>query len=128
MIIVWSCSRYSLTSKLPKGMFQLATGDGEKLMEFCPSFQVVQLLKQGLSPQNACESVLKSTMHEKGHAFEAGLIALDSKVIFNEYFCIVIDRVMLVHVEVLKNGEMSGLVNYMMDSHMQFGPKERTPS
>jgi N4-(beta-N-acetylglucosaminyl)-L-asparaginase len=56
-----------------------ATGDGETLMKFCPSFQVVQLMKKGESPQMACESVLKSMVEANGAWFEAGLVALDAK-------------------------------------------------
>ncbi|KAK2852531.1 hypothetical protein Q7C36_007732 [Tachysurus vachellii] len=58
-----------------------ATGDGDKIMCYCPSFQIVQLMRQGLSPKEACCSVLtdikKRTAEEK--CFEIGLIALNLK-------------------------------------------------
>jgi N4-(beta-N-acetylglucosaminyl)-L-asparaginase len=34
-----------------------ATGDGDKIMRFCPSLRVVELLRDGLSPTEACKSV-----------------------------------------------------------------------
>ncbi|XP_041036557.1 N(4)-(Beta-N-acetylglucosaminyl)-L-asparaginase isoform X5 [Carcharodon carcharias] len=40
-----------------------ATGDGDKIMCFCPSFHVVQLMKQGLSPADACQSVIQDICH-----------------------------------------------------------------
>ena len=58
----------------------LATGDGEKLMQFSPSFQVVQLMRQGCTPQEACDTVLKNIIAIKGSWFEAALIAIDCKV------------------------------------------------
>ncbi|XP_053477570.1 N(4)-(Beta-N-acetylglucosaminyl)-L-asparaginase isoform X2 [Ictalurus furcatus] len=58
-----------------------ASGDGDKIMCYCPSFQTVQLMRQGLSPKEACCSVLadirKRTGEEK--CFEIGLIALNLK-------------------------------------------------
>ena len=80
-MIGWSCCRYNHIIRLSKEVFTIiATGDGEKLMKFCPSFHVVQLMKQGHSPQYACEYVLKDISKEIQHHFEAGLIALDHKV------------------------------------------------
>eukprot|EP00047_Mylnosiga_fluctuans_P014468 m.38744 g.38744 ORF g.38744 m.38744 type:complete len:318 (-) comp5524_c0_seq4:152-1105(-) len=37
-----------------------ATGEGDRIIQFAPAFQVVQLLKQGVAPQAACEQVLSS--------------------------------------------------------------------
>ncbi|XP_067093123.1 N(4)-(Beta-N-acetylglucosaminyl)-L-asparaginase isoform X2 [Osmerus mordax] len=58
-----------------------ATGDGDRIMCYCPSFQIVQLMKQGSSPNEACCAVLKDirrrTFPEK--CFELGLIALNMK-------------------------------------------------
>ncbi|XP_043552617.1 N(4)-(Beta-N-acetylglucosaminyl)-L-asparaginase isoform X3 [Chiloscyllium plagiosum] len=58
-----------------------ATGDGDKIMCFCPSFHVVQLMKQGLSPGDACQSVIQDICHRVGNKdiFEIGLIALNMK-------------------------------------------------
>ncbi|GCC19378.1 hypothetical protein chiPu_0018345 [Chiloscyllium punctatum] len=59
----------------------VATGDGDKIMCFCPSFHVVQLMKQGLSPGDACQSVIQDICHRVGNKdiFEIGLIALNMK-------------------------------------------------
>ncbi|XP_028845283.1 uncharacterized protein LOC114795799 isoform X2 [Denticeps clupeoides] len=58
-----------------------ATGDGDKIMCFCPSFHIVQLMKQGLSPREACCAVLADIMMKTGQdkCFEIGLIALNMK-------------------------------------------------
>ncbi|XP_048126093.1 N(4)-(Beta-N-acetylglucosaminyl)-L-asparaginase isoform X1 [Alosa alosa] len=58
-----------------------ATGDGDKIMCFCPSFHVVQLMKQGSTPREACHTVLADIMMKTGQdkCFEIGLIALNMK-------------------------------------------------
>ena len=58
----------------------LATGDGEEIMKFCPSFKIVQLMKDGRSPQEACEDVIRGMKEHNEHWFEVGVIALDIKV------------------------------------------------
>ncbi|XP_043552618.1 N(4)-(Beta-N-acetylglucosaminyl)-L-asparaginase isoform X4 [Chiloscyllium plagiosum] len=65
-----------------------ATGDGDKIMCFCPSFHVVQLMKQGLSPGDACQSVIQDICHRVGNKdiFEIGLIALNMKHPLSEAF------------------------------------------
>uniref|UniRef100_UPI00398ED5EA N(4)-(Beta-N-acetylglucosaminyl)-L-asparaginase isoform X1 n=1 Tax=Pristiophorus japonicus TaxID=55135 RepID=UPI00398ED5EA len=59
----------------------VATGDGDNIMCFCPCFHVVQLMKQGLSPADACQSVIQDICHRVGKKaiFEIGLIALNMK-------------------------------------------------
>lgn len=57
-----------------------ATGDGEQIMKFCPSFKIVQLMKEGRSPQQACEDVVTEMKRQSSRSFEVGLIALDTKV------------------------------------------------
>lgn len=61
-----------------------ATGDGEKIMQYCPSFHIVQLLKSGKSPQEACEEVVREMKEGSttGECFEVGVIALNPKVSF----------------------------------------------
>ncbi|KAM6977735.1 LOW QUALITY PROTEIN: N(4)-(Beta-N-acetylglucosaminyl)-L-asparaginase [Aplochiton taeniatus] len=57
-----------------------ATGDGDKIMCFCPSFHVVQLMKHGACPNDACallDDIIKSTSTDK--CFEIGLVALNVK-------------------------------------------------
>ncbi|XP_034158821.1 N(4)-(Beta-N-acetylglucosaminyl)-L-asparaginase isoform X2 [Pangasianodon hypophthalmus] len=58
-----------------------ASGDGDKIMCYCPSFQIVQLMRQGLSPKEACCSVLADIRKRTGEdkCFEIGLIALNMK-------------------------------------------------
>ncbi|XP_063048876.1 N(4)-(Beta-N-acetylglucosaminyl)-L-asparaginase [Engraulis encrasicolus] len=58
-----------------------ATGDGDKIMCYCPSFHVVQLMKQGSTPSEACHIVLTDIMTktEPDKCFEIGLIALNMK-------------------------------------------------
>ena len=58
----------------------LATGDGEKIMQFCPSFHIVQLMESGRSPQQACEDVVKKMKEGSERWFEVGVIALNRKV------------------------------------------------
>lgn len=57
-----------------------ATGDGDKMMRFCPTFHAVQLMKEGYSPQEACEIVVKEAQRKAGTTakpFEMALIALN---------------------------------------------------
>ncbi|XP_029107266.1 N(4)-(beta-N-acetylglucosaminyl)-L-asparaginase isoform X3 [Scleropages formosus] len=59
-----------------------ATGDGDKIMCFCPSFHTVQLMKQGLPPTEACEAVLRDVARRTApdEVFELGLVAMNMKV------------------------------------------------
>ncbi|XP_046727751.1 N(4)-(Beta-N-acetylglucosaminyl)-L-asparaginase isoform X4 [Silurus meridionalis] len=63
------------------GNITVVTGDGDKIMCYCPSFQIVQLMRQGLSPKEACCSVLADIKKRTGEdkCFEIGLIALNLK-------------------------------------------------
>ncbi|KAL9965284.1 hypothetical protein ACROYT_G029059 [Oculina patagonica] len=57
-----------------------ATGDGDKMMRFCPAFHVVQLMKEGHSPQESCELVVKEAQRKAGTTskpFEMALIAIN---------------------------------------------------
>ncbi len=63
-----------------------ATGDGERIMQFCPSYQIVQHMKAGDSPQAACDKVVTDMLTQTNKWFEVGLIALDNKVCM--YVCI----------------------------------------
>ncbi|XP_072533107.1 N(4)-(Beta-N-acetylglucosaminyl)-L-asparaginase isoform X3 [Salminus brasiliensis] len=58
-----------------------AAGDGDKIMCYCPSFHIVQLMRQGSSPKEACYSVLTDIRKRRGEreCFEVGLIALNMK-------------------------------------------------
>jgi N4-(beta-N-acetylglucosaminyl)-L-asparaginase len=52
-----------------------ATGDGDIMMRFLPSFQAVNYMREGLSPTAACEKAL-SLVAEKFPSFQGGLICV----------------------------------------------------
>uniref|UniRef100_A0A4W4E248 Aspartylglucosaminidase n=1 Tax=Electrophorus electricus TaxID=8005 RepID=A0A4W4E248_ELEEL len=58
-----------------------ASGDGDKIMCYCPSFHIVELMRQGFSPKEACCSVLADIRRKVGedNCFEISLIALNMK-------------------------------------------------
>lgn len=53
-----------------------ATGEGDVLLRFCPSFAVVEAMRAGRPPREACEEVLERMLGH-GVGAEAALIALD---------------------------------------------------
>ena len=53
-----------------------ATGDGDVLLRFCPSFAAVESMRAGRSPQEACAQGLERMLGAGGRP-EAALIALD---------------------------------------------------
>jgi len=55
-----------------------ATGMGEKIMMFCGSFFIVENMRRGMSPQKACEEVIKR-MISKGEKEWVGFIALNKQ-------------------------------------------------
>uniref|UniRef100_A0A3B3RMH5 Zgc:153169 n=1 Tax=Paramormyrops kingsleyae TaxID=1676925 RepID=A0A3B3RMH5_9TELE len=57
------------------------TGDGDKIMSYCPSYHAVQLMKQGRAPAEACEAVLQDIAERLGtdEGFEIGLVAMNIK-------------------------------------------------
>lgn len=58
-------------------------------MRFCPSFQIVELIREGRSPQHACDCVVKRIVANCGKSTEVALIALDMKVCTSETVCLV---------------------------------------
>ena len=57
-----------------------ATGNGDIIMRFCPSFHVVCLMRyQGLEPQLACEEVVRDMVKRFKGCFMVALIAMDPK-------------------------------------------------
>ena len=58
----------------------VATGDGEQIMRFCPSFHIVQLLHSGRSPQQACDEVMHHMTSSSDVIFEVGVIAVSFMV------------------------------------------------
>ncbi len=73
-------------------------------MQFCPSYQIVQHIRRGDSPQVACESVVTDMLSQTNKWFEVGLIALDNKV----------QIVTLIYSGTSNNGQVSarGFVRY----------------
>lgn len=57
-----------------------ATGNGETIMKYCPSFKIVDLMREGCGPQDACEAVVKEIVSREGGVVEMGVVALDMKV------------------------------------------------
>ncbi|XP_053236428.1 N(4)-(Beta-N-acetylglucosaminyl)-L-asparaginase-like [Podarcis raffonei] len=59
----------------------VATGDGDKIMCFCPCFHAALLMKQGLSPMDACQTVVQDILQRTGkeNMFELGIIAMNMK-------------------------------------------------
>lgn len=58
-----------------------ATGLGENVMRYCGSFLVVELMRQGLSPEEACEQALRRMTRQDpaGEALSVSFIALDQR-------------------------------------------------
>ena len=70
-------------------VFLVASGDGEKIMQFCPSFQIVQLMREGNEPQKACEMAVKMMADRSQEWFEVAVIALNTKVLESAWSCII---------------------------------------
>ena len=64
-----------------------ATGLGETVLRTCASFLVVELMRQGKSPQKACEEAIKRIVKKnKGETdFQVGLIAVNRKGIVGAF-------------------------------------------
>ncbi len=57
-----------------------ATGVGEEVMKSVGSFLIVELMRQGLSPQEACEKAVGRLVDKKGKVdFQVGYIAINKK-------------------------------------------------
>ena len=54
-------------------------------MRFCPSFQIVQLMHEGMKAQEACNTVVERMLRQSGQQFEVAVIALDTKVSTSYY-------------------------------------------
>ncbi|OQS07737.1 N(4)-(Beta-N-acetylglucosaminyl)-L-asparaginase [Thraustotheca clavata] len=55
-----------------------ATGDGDIMMRFLPSYRAVQDMGQGICPQKACENALKE-IAKKYPSFKGGMVCLNTK-------------------------------------------------
>ncbi len=57
-----------------------ATGLGEAVIKVCGSHLIVELMRQGLSPQEACETAIKRIARQKNSKdFQIGFLALNKK-------------------------------------------------
>ena len=58
-----------------------ATGLGENIMRYCGSFMIVEYMRQGLSPQEACEAAVKRIvrMEGRGPGIAINFVALDKR-------------------------------------------------
>jgi isoaspartyl peptidase/L-asparaginase-like protein (Ntn-hydrolase superfamily) len=58
-----------------------ATGVGENVMRYCLSFQVVERMREGLPPREACQQTLERLIRSepKGRNLSVNLIALDKR-------------------------------------------------
>jgi isoaspartyl peptidase/L-asparaginase-like protein (Ntn-hydrolase superfamily) len=58
-----------------------ATGIGENVMRYCGSFMVVEFIRQGLHPQEACIRTIEriAKMDPKGYDLSINFVALDKK-------------------------------------------------
>ncbi len=60
-----------------------ATGLGEEVMKGCVSYEIVRLMKQGLTPMQACEQAVMDFDHDlrrrRGSAGDMSLIAMNAQ-------------------------------------------------
>jgi isoaspartyl peptidase/L-asparaginase-like protein (Ntn-hydrolase superfamily) len=58
-----------------------ATGVGENVMRYCASFLIVEMMRQGMDPQAACEAVIRriASTDPKGYDLQIHFIALDKR-------------------------------------------------
>jgi N4-(beta-N-acetylglucosaminyl)-L-asparaginase len=58
-----------------------ATGVGENVLRYCGSFQVVEMMRQGMHPMDACKEVIKriAKLDPKGDDIQISFIAVDKQ-------------------------------------------------
>ena len=58
-----------------------ATGVGENVMRYCATFWIVELMRQGMAPQAACEEVIHriAKLDPRGYQLDVCFIALDKQ-------------------------------------------------
>jgi isoaspartyl peptidase/L-asparaginase-like protein (Ntn-hydrolase superfamily) len=58
-----------------------ATGLGENVMRYCGSYQVVEFMRQGLSPEEACKETIKriARIDPRGFDLSINFVAVDKK-------------------------------------------------
>lgn len=55
-------------------------------MKFCPGFQIVQFMSEGMTAQEACDVAVNRMLKQNGQWFEVAVIALDVKVSHNPLY------------------------------------------
>jgi N4-(beta-N-acetylglucosaminyl)-L-asparaginase len=57
-----------------------ATGIGENVMRYCGSFVIVELIRQGMTPQEACVEIIKRIIKKEGRSdLNINFVALDKQ-------------------------------------------------
>jgi N4-(beta-N-acetylglucosaminyl)-L-asparaginase len=59
-----------------------SSGVGEEVIRICGTFLIIELMRQGFSPENACQEAVKRIIKrnpEKAKTFQVGFIALSKK-------------------------------------------------
>jgi N4-(beta-N-acetylglucosaminyl)-L-asparaginase len=59
-----------------------ATGVGEEVVKICGSHTVVELMRQGMSPQNACKEAVRRIVKnkkDKANTVQVGFLAINNK-------------------------------------------------
>ncbi len=56
----------------------IATGDGDVMMRFLPTYHTVELMRAGASPEEAARAAIKR-ITGKGYSFDGGIVALNRK-------------------------------------------------
>ncbi len=53
----------------------VATGNGDVMMRFMPTYHAVELMRQGMSPEDACKAAIKR-ITDRGYKFGGGMAAI----------------------------------------------------
>ncbi len=58
-----------------------ATGIGENVMRYCASYQIVEFMRQGMAPEEACKETIRRIARKdpKGYKLEINFVALNRK-------------------------------------------------
>lgn len=98
-----------------------ATGLGEDLMKGCISYEIVRLMKEGLTPQEACEKAVteldKKLKEKRGSAGDLSVVAMNNK---GEYGCATNIDGFSFSVATANEAPIVYLVNREADGHCTF--------
>jgi N4-(beta-N-acetylglucosaminyl)-L-asparaginase len=65
-----------------------STGVGEEVIRICGSHTVVELMRQGMSPEQACKKAVERIVHKRGEKakeMQVGFIALNNQGVYGGY-------------------------------------------